>query len=1158
MGKIILGLDMGSNSIGWAVVEEGIKLVATGSRIFPEGVNREKGIEVSKNETRRMARQIRRQYFRRKMRKMLVAKILMEKGMFPKLENLAERITEVYPDEVLKSFFRLDPYSLRAKAYRGEKLSLFELGRIFYQFAQRRGYKGSLQAGDEEGTIYDGKPEDGKPGINATREAAFSNGTLGNYLHGLDPLKERKRNRYVGRDLYLHEFAVIWENQRVHHPGVLNDELKSELGDPDKGLLFFQRSLKSQKSKVGRCTFEHDKPRCSQSHPVAELARLHQFVNSIVLDGTTLSPAQRKVAVEYLSDQGKNFDFIKLKKKLKSEQLSSNYTDTTKCPGSPFLAGIRKVFGKDRYLGMDLAALERIWNVKVFARDKEWLENYAIRNWGLDPKSADSFCKLRLEKQYAALSRKALFNILEHLENGFKYHEAVWLAGLVNAFGRAEWEKLDEQKQGYVLDNGLEILNRPGLNSLSAVKEWLGSEFGLSEKQLKRLYHHSDLQVPDGSMRLLPEFNRNIRNPLVEQTMKELRKVVNAVIEAYGKPDEIRIEMSRELKLPAAERQMMHKKQLENEDRNNKLKEELIALKLPPTANYLLRLKLFKELADGNGVAACPYSGKTIGMKDLFNDNFIQVEHIIPYSVSLDDSFANKTLCIASENQAKGDRTPYQFYGNDSSHWAQVKTRAKSLLPWKKYQRFTSEQNPALDEFVSRQLNDNRYSSRIALNYLMHICPKVRVSRGELTAKLRRLWGLDGVLTPTLEANEKADGAYLVLLDAQDQTVEMKPLVPSTYRKDLKQMEKSGFAASGYVRNGRFYFDKRREDHRHHALDAITIACSDTADLQKLSFLHSRIGHNEHLNKRFEVELPWPTFYRDVALAVRDVLVSYRKRIRAVTPVHKTVDVRIGGEQKKIRSAGLGARGQLHKESVYGRVQRNGETHFHIRKSLDQFTKVKDLEKIVDEGIRTVVSEAVLFHLGMEKLEAEMQIPYEAFFSRDEHGVPQPKVYLPNANGPSIPVRKVRIREVLNKAVQWHEGVNQWVNPRNNHHCMIYKDAEGTLKESVVSLWEVVERRRQGQPVYQLPPDGHEIVTVFQRNDLFMFRHLIPDEKSVHPDAIYRVQKFSDHDYNFRRAVATRVDNPNDGLRIKSIKKWQELNPIKVIIDPTGRLITLP
>jgi CRISPR-associated endonuclease Csn1 len=1153
MAKKILGLDLGTNSIGWALIEENKKLIDAGSRIFPEGVNRDKsGLEVSKNETRRLARQIRRQYFRRKMRKMHAAKLLMANGMFPQVQSLSTKITEIHLIEPLRRFFALNPYELRSKAAQGHKLELMELGRIFYQLSQRRGYKGTLLADvDEEGVIFEGKPEENKPGINITKQMAEKFGTLGIYLNSLDPLMERKRNRYVGRDLYVKEFNTIWDQQKEYYPGVLTDELRFALGDVEKGILFFQRGLRSQKSKVGRCVFEKDKPRCQLSHPLFELSRILQFVNNIVIDGIALTSIQKDTVLDLMTSESKNFDFVKIKKKLKVLDLSANYDDKFKAPGSPFLAGLKKILGKQQFDCFDYDLLERLWNVKVFATDKDWLKNHVIDKFNFDDKTAEGFCSIRLPKGYGSLSRKALLGILEFLKIGSKYHEAVWLAGIRRVFND-KWDALSIDQQDFLITNGVEILNKPGVNSVQALGDILKNDFGVMERDLKRLYHHSDLDVPDGSMDQLPPFSDNIRNPLVQQTIQELRKLVNAIIKEYGKPDQIVVEMSRELKLPAEERKKLLKKQFENEERNTKAKDELSKLGLPPTGNNVLKFKLYMELSSKNGTAACPYTGTTIRISDLFDDNLVQVEHIIPYSISLDDSFANKTLCMAATNNAKGDRTPFQFFGSDHAAWEDAKTRAKSLLPYKKYERFIAESNPALNDFISRQLNDNRYSSRIALTYLQHVCSSVRVSRGELTSKLRRQWGLDGILSPSIPVTSIGDGAYVICLNGENEILEIKSWDAGRYKQDLKSFEKKGLAATGYVKSGQFYFDKQRDDHRHHAIDAIVVACSTIGALQNLSKLHHRFANQKTLMTRFNYPMPWDTFYGEVRNRVLQILVSYKKRIRATTPVHKKVDIVVRGVKTHMRSQGLGARGELHKESVYGRYGSDDNQFFHIRKGLENFTAVKDLDKIVDYGIRLLLSDLVKSRLGVTELEPGMAIPNDTFFGRDGSGNRYPKVFLPNANGPGIPIYKVRIREKLGKAVQLHDQVNQWVNPRNNHHVIIGLDASGKPLEKVVSFWEVVERKSKGGNVFEKPSEFVRDIVFMQMNDMFLFP-TIEQQKST-ADAIYRVQKLSDSDYTFRKTTATLISNPNEEIRIVSYKRWLGLSPQKVRIDVLGRI----
>lgn len=319
----ILGLDLGTNSIGWAFVDTNkSKIKGIGSRIFPMGVNLEKGHEVSKNATRREKRQTRRQTFRRKKRKRYIAAILQKQGMFPDESKLEQEITKKTLNKKLKIFFATNPYGCRAKAYMGEKLSLLEIGRIIYHFAQRRGYKESLKGMDkEEGKLYEGKPKEGITGINLTKEKIAEHGTLGNYFYNEDPHKVRIRSRYTTRKMFLDEFEIIWKNQKKFYPDVLTEELKLKLGDPEKGLLFYQRPLRSQKHLIGHCTFEPDKPRCPVSAIPFEEFRMYQFINTIKHGEDSLNDEDRStVMVKFcqlficklkLLSQ-KNFDFVNL------------------------------------------------------------------------------------------------------------------------------------------------------------------------------------------------------------------------------------------------------------------------------------------------------------------------------------------------------------------------------------------------------------------------------------------------------------------------------------------------------------------------------------------------------------------------------------------------------------------------------------------------------------------------------------------------------------------------------------------------------------------------------------------------------------------------------------------------------------------------------
>lgn len=252
-----IGIDLGSNSIGWAVVSDN-SILSSGVRVFPEGINRVKGtVEESKNLKRRLARQVRRQYFRKRIRKNILWGLLEKEGMAPSTEDL-------------KAWREMNPYTLRDKATE-EEVTPLEFGRIMYHLSQRRGFKSSMKGADnEEGKIFDGDLKIGKIGITQTEQGINTGGyaTLGSYLNSLNPHEERIRNRYTTRKMYRQEFEIIWNVQKAFQPNRYNEDLYNQLGHEKTGVLFFQRPLRSQKALIGKCTFERNKPRIPSSHPM--------------------------------------------------------------------------------------------------------------------------------------------------------------------------------------------------------------------------------------------------------------------------------------------------------------------------------------------------------------------------------------------------------------------------------------------------------------------------------------------------------------------------------------------------------------------------------------------------------------------------------------------------------------------------------------------------------------------------------------------------------------------------------------------------------------------------------------------------------------------------------------------------------------------------
>ena len=1117
----ILGLDLGTNSIGWALIEDNQnKILGLGTRIFPMGVENlgDGEGEISKNASRTGARGVRRQFFRRRLRKQILLKALSENKMCPlEASDFQEwKRNKRFPIEKLTTWFALNPYELRQKALI-EKLSLEEIGRIFYHLIQRRGFlSNSRKGGSDDGTIFKGNPKEGKIGITETQKN-IEDKTLGTYLFEIYPKEnqpfqdglERIRNRYTTRKMYVDEFELIWNKQAQFHTELTN-ELKTLFGGrkldgyKEDGILFHQRPLRSQKHLVGNCSFEPRKTKCPTSAIPFEQFRVWQWVNTVEYNGKKISQEEKEKIVEFLFANEKP-EFKKIRKVIgkESAEFKFNYKDDDKIVGTHTISNLsnKKYFGK-KWFEFTEKEQEDIWHVLYFFDSKSNLKEYAIKNWNFTEEQAESISKFNVKDGYASLSRKAISNILPFLKLGFTYDVAVVLGGIKNVFG-SDWEKLSDEKRNFFYDNVYEIVrskNKGGF--IEIIKDILRNDYNISDNQLRKLYHHSATIDATELLEKLPVGKdadkdiQAIRNPIVITALFELRKLVNELIDEHGKIDEIKVEMARDLKISKSQRNKIRKEQKRLERENDRVKARLLEERQRVTHDNILLYKLWEECKH-----TCPYTGKPISVTQLFSGE-VQIEHIHPWSRSLNDSFSNKTLCYADENRKKGNKTPFEFYGSDEANWSAIKERALKLFSdtkeypnaYQKFKRFVQQKFD--DDFSTRQLNDTRYISKEAKNYLSKICNKVTVSPGQATSNLRHKWGLNQILN---DDNEKT-----------------------------------------------------REDHRHHAIDALVMACTKVSYVQELSKWN-------RYNRGYDVKdfpMPWLSFWKDAEKAVNQILVSHKKVSNDITVRTHTTEK----NGKKHTNLGVAARGQLHKETVYGKRTFNGEEAFHVRKPIESLETAKQIAKVVDESIRLLILKRVNELGGFVK----DKVPANTFFIVDENGVKQPQIFLPNQNGAPVPILKVRVKENIGGAVKLKTNVNQWVNPRNNHHVLIYKDEKGNLKEEVVTFWTVVERKRTGQSVYQLPLDGKEMVTTLHINDMFLLGLSEDEINWENPDYkvlkehLYRVQKFTSGDYYFRKALTSSIQNPEEKQQINSFgfgkNGWSTHNPIKVKISVSGKI----
>jgi CRISPR-associated endonuclease Csn1 len=1177
-----LGLDLGTNSIGWSIVNLAKKRIeGMGVRIFPEGVNREKGKEVSKNEDRRIARQRRRQYFRRGLRMERLAKQLMQVGMFPESGQFRSDVQQLVLPDAFRAFFALDPYVLRAEAAEGRKLSLHELGRVFYHLAQRRGYRENLQSPlDEKSDLNVGDPKEGKIGLDQTK-AEMGNRTLGQFLATLDPHKERIRNRYTTRQMYLEEFEKIWSVQKSFYPNILTDELKIVLGQPDKGILFFQRPLRNQKFLRGTCSIERDKSRIQLSSPVFELYRMFSFLNTVRIETRELTTSERELVIPSLiGSSSKKFEAIR--KKLNVGDANLNFEDDHSVPACRTIHAILELWGGKSKRSKDalriiqsqnfdsilslLRELESVWEIKQFARDPEWLTNYALTHWQADDASAGKFVKFRLAGEMGSLSRKAIMNILPYVVRGENYSDAVLLGGVRNAFGKQWLLKSESERDEIESATKTVAYTANGELALDKLGSTLVEHYQLPLNRVRRLYHHSDQRQRDGIIKEneIEAYIRKIKNPIVQAVLFEVRSLVPALREKYGAIDEIKIEMGRDLKKSKKERDKDRREMWKNEEENNECRALLDEHGIAQKPYHVLKVRLWRECKQ-----ICPYTGQPISWKDLFSEGHVQVEHIVPYSVSLDDSFANKTLCFADANRDKGQRTPYEAFGN-SKGWQDMVDRVYKLLPYRKAQRFCKASHPDLDSFISRQLNDTRYISRECAKILQAFAPTA-VAQGGLTAILRRTWGLNGILNHRYPVQSGVpNGRYCAAIDEDDQLVEEHL---QRWDKDFKKrkvmeekLAKLGRVVWGTVRDNYFIPEKSRDDHRHHAIDSLAVAFSERSILQVISRLSGRgveVGE-------MDIDQPWDSFRDQAVELVSRILVSYKNKRRVLTDQRKKLfDPNTGKRSEKngklLIGQGTSARGQLHADTYYGLyLHSDGKEYLHTRKDLDSRRSWKQIEEIVDPRIREAIWSR-LETLGYSRDDKKLKLPEDyadrpIYFDRDSSGKRIPLIFLPNKHGEPIPVKKVRVATASSGRIQLH-GVNRYVEPGNNHHTLIYEREDGSLASETVPFWVAVERVKLGLPLYQLPADGKRIVTTLQINQLFILG--LPDSLIDWSDRgqpelqrrLYRVQKISDGDYSFRLGTATSISYDSQLIRIRSMSAWEGYKPVKVKIDRIGRLI---
>ena len=668
MASRVLGLDLGPNSIGWALLEledsspKGI--TACGSRIFQEAVDAK--TRTPKNKERRDARSARRRLARRKMRRDTLTHLLVKEDLLPDS-----------PDERKKILEASDPYALRRRGL-DTRLSLHEFGRALFHLNQRRGFQSNRKAsGSEEERQEEGKIKKAVSELSDTMKSAGAR-TLGEYLFE----QPKKRCHYTSRDMYEDEFNKLWEAQKKHHPEVLTDPVRVRVHK----VIFFQRPLKVQKFLVGKCSLEPSRKRCSWARPEAQRFRTLQDINHLTVRNPItrhyrpLTQPERDQLANRLETQA-TMAWSRAQRLLglhEGETFNLQEGGSKKhLTGNRTLAAVHNA-APGLWARLDETQREAFLEDLFSILKEETLLKRLTGHWGLSHEQANALATIEFQPGYANLSLKAIRSILPHLENGLNYHDACQAAGYLR----------DDQKPVTATES---------------------------------------LPAPPG-----------IRNPVVSRALHQVRRVVNAIIRRYGKPDEIHVELARDLKLTKKQKDRLQRQNTNNRKLNDEARECLQKLSIPDSGEARLKYRLWKEQ---KGI--CPYSGECIGKERLFSSD-VEIDHILPYSRIPDDSYMNKVVCLAGENRDKRDATPHEKWSDDDERYEQILQRVRAL-PLPKRRKFEQEEIN-LDDFISRQLNETRYISREVKNYLRPLVvnsEKIQVSTGQTTAILRRAWDLE-------------------------------------------------------------------------------------------------------------------------------------------------------------------------------------------------------------------------------------------------------------------------------------------------------------------------------------------------------------------------------------------------------------------------------
>jgi CRISPR-associated endonuclease Csn1 len=909
---------LGVTSIGWALIQtnEGDnEILGIGSRIIPLSPDDKNefssGNAISKNQKRTQKRTQRKGFDRYQLRRYYLNQKLEKHDMFP--------------DHEFFSLSAIELFQLRDKAVK-EQISLYQLGRLLLHLNQKRGYKSSRKDDNankketEYVAIIKGRYE-------TIKEQGL---TIGQYFYQqlLQNKYERLKEQVFPRHAYEEEYDAIMLCQSKYYPEIITQEIIDKIKNE---IIYYQRPLKSQKGLVSICEFEGEwinkknedgilkemfvGPKVApRSSPLFQVCKLWETINNINIKnkkGETylISIDQKQKLFNYL-DNNKILSFNELLKQLELSKDDGWYGN--------------------KQLSKGLQGNTTKTQIANCLKDNDEFEkllqfNLVTEEYNHTDKATG---EIQLKPQISAAFEKEPLYVLWHMIYSIADKEE-----LIKAL-KAKFLLPDDICQMLAkIDFTKQSFGNKSARAIRRILPYLQSGNLYSDACALAGYNHSNSLTTEQNLqrqlksRLENLPKNSLRQPIVEKILNQLINLVNAILKEYGSIDEIRVELARELKQSKEERNNTFRN-INERERKNKIIAERIEneYQLRSTKRNIDKWRLYEE-AD----ATCLYCGKTIELSDFLRGDNSDVEHIIPKARLFDDSLQNKTIAHRKCNADKGNMTAYDFMVNKksddelNSYLERIETLYKTnKISKSKRDKLLMPSDKIPKDFIERQLRETQYIARKAKEILSEVCYKVNATSGSVTDYLRHVWGWDEVLMNLQFDKYKNAGL-------------------TEWNDKLKREVIVGWS--------------KRKDHRHHAIDALVIACTSQGIIQRLNNLNQvverQFGNSiqdelkaEESLKSFVSNLK-PFTTAQVENAASNILISMKagKKVAATG----TRKIKKNGKKIIIQKDIIIPRGALSEESMYGKIK--------VMKQVPVNELFQQLKNIVKERIKNLIEE---------------------------------------------------------------------------------------------------------------------------------------------------------------------------------------------------------